>query len=134
MSAVTAVFIRDRMSPLTHSIGDDQTMAEAAKRMREHGIRHLPVLRGGRIVGILSERDIALVESLPGVDPEVVTVAEAMTEEPYTVAPDAKLADVVAEMARQKYGAALIAEGSQAVGIFTTVDALQLAHELLDRS
>lgn len=126
------VLIRDRMSSLTHSIGDDQTMSEAAKRMREHEIRHLAVLRGGRIVGILSERDIALVESLSGVDPTVVTVSEAMTEEPYTVSPDTKLVDVVAQMAARKYGAVLVAEGDKAVGIFTTIDALQLARELLE--
>ena len=123
--------ISERMSPLTHTIGRDQTMTEARRRMHEFDIRHLAVLHAGRMLGIVSERDIAMVESLPGVDPDVVQVHEAMTPEPYTVQSTAKIADVVEEMATHKYGAALVLEGAALVGIFTTTDALRLAHDLL---
>jgi acetoin utilization protein AcuB len=123
--------IRERMMPLTHSIGDEQPMAEAARKMRAQKIRHLPVLRGGRLLGILSERDLALVESLPGVDPESVPVSQAMTEEPYSVSPETPLLDVLEQMAHNKYGAALVVENDKPMGIFTTVDALTLAHDLL---
>lgn len=101
--------------------------------MREQRIRHLPVLRGGRVLGILSARDLALVESLPGVDPGTVPVSQAMTEEPYTVAPETSLVEVLQQMAHNKYGAVLIVESSKPVGIFTTIDALELAHDLLTR-
>lgn len=123
--------IRTRMSALTFSIGHDQTMATAAARLRQQDIRHLPVLRGGRLIGILSDRDIALVESLAGVDPEEVKVEEAMTEEPYAVGPETPLGDVVEHMARHKYGATVVVDGDRPVGIFTTVDALLLARDLL---
>jgi acetoin utilization protein AcuB len=123
--------IRDRMTPLTHSIGDEQPMAEAARRMRAQRIRHLPVLRGGRLLGILSTRDLSLVESLAGVDPEHVPVSQAMTEAPYAVSPDTSLFEVLEQMATHKYGAALVVEGEKPVGIFTTIDALDLARELL---
>jgi acetoin utilization protein AcuB len=123
--------IRDRMSPLTHTIGDDQPMSEATRRMHEFQIRHLAVLRGGRLVGILSERDIALVQNFPGVDPETTVVAEAMTDEPYHAGPDALLVDVLDEMAKHKYGAAMISENGKAVGIFTNTDAVALARDLL---
>jgi predicted transcriptional regulator len=83
--------ISEIMSPLTHSIGIEQPMSEASRRMHCFEIRHLPVLRGGRLVGIVSERDLAMVESLPGVDPNAVTVGEAMTAEPYAVPPGASL-------------------------------------------
>ncbi len=124
--------IRERMSVLTHTVGRDQTMAEAGHRMHEFGIRHLAVLHGGRMIGIVSDRDIALVESLPGVDPAVVQVHEAMTPEPYSVQADAAIADVVQTMAEHKYGAALVCQGAELAGIFTTTDALRLAHDLLD--
>lgn len=124
--------IRERMSALTHTVGRDQTIAEAAHRMQEFSIRHLAVLHGGRMIGIVSDRDIALVESLPGVDPAVVQVHEAMTPEPHTVDVDALLSDVVEAMATHKYGAALVTEGGKPIGIFTTIDALRLAHELLE--
>mgnify|MGYP002619699062 CR=1 FL=1 len=126
--------IRDEMTPLTHSIGDEQPMAEASRRMRAQRIRHLPVLRGGRLLGILSARDLALVESLPGVDPETVAVSQAMTEEPYAVSPDTSLLEVLEQMASHKYGAALVVEGDKPVGIFTTVDAIELARKLLTQA
>ena len=125
------LLIRDRMSALTHTIGDDQPLSEATRRMQEFQIRHLAVLRGGRLVGILSERDIALVQNFPGVDPQTTVVAEAMTDEPYHTTADAPLAEVLDQMATHKYGAALVAEGSKPVGIFTNTDAVALARDLL---
>jgi len=116
------------MTSQPHTIGDEQTLASAHERMRHWGVRHLPVLRGGRLVGVVSSRDIALVESLPGVDVERVMVNEAMTEEPWTVTADAKLTDVARTMAERKLGAAIVIEpgAEQAVvGVFTTTDALR---------
>ena len=113
------------------TIGDDRTLFEARTRMREHQVRHLPVLRAGRVRGIVSERDIALVESLPGVDASVVTIAEAMTEEPYIVQRGTPTRDVVDEMAKHKYGATLVVDGERPIGIFTTIDALNLVSKLL---
>lgn len=123
--------VSEIMSPLTHSIGDDQPMAEAAHRMRRYSIRHLPVLRGGRLVGIVSERDLAMVESLPGVDPAEVSVGEAMTAEPFAVPPSASLPAVLREMANHKWGTVVVVDGEKPVGIVTTTDALRLCVELL---
>ncbi|MEM9452769.1 MAG: CBS domain-containing protein [Myxococcota bacterium] len=125
--------ISEIMSPLTHSIGDEQPMAEATHRMHQFSIRHLPVLRGGRLVGIVSERDLALVESLPGVDPNTVTVGEAMTAEPFAVPPDASLQAVLREMAEHKWGTVVVIDGVTPIGIVTTTDALRLCVELLGR-
>jgi acetoin utilization protein AcuB len=123
--------IADFMSELTVTIGSDQPMAEAARRMREHGIRHVPVLHGGELVGILSDRDLAMVESLPGVDPAQLPAREAMTPEPYAVDPTTPVEDVVTQMAEHKYGTAVVMQGGHPVGIFTTVDALRLCADLL---
>jgi acetoin utilization protein AcuB len=117
--------IRTLMTPTPVSIGREQPMAEASRRMTEHRIRHLPVLDGGRVVGILSDRDLSMVESLPGVDPETVTVEEAMTPDPYVVGPEEPLAAVVAALAEHKYGTAVIVKDNRLAGIFTTVDALR---------
>lgn len=114
------------MTPQPHTIGDEQTLAEARDRMHHFGVRHLPVLRGGHLVGVVSSRDIALVESLSGVDVQKVTVDDAMTEDPWTVTADAKLAEVAGVMAERKLGTAIVIEGEDAVvGVFTTTDALR---------
>lgn len=117
--------IRDVMTATPFSIGREQSLQEASRRMRKHNIRHLPVLEGGTLVGILSDRDIDLVETLPDVDPERVSVEEAMTSQPYTVTPDTPLAEVVRTMAQHKYGTAVVMEGANLVGIFTTVDGMR---------
>lgn len=116
-------------SPLT--IGVDQTIATASKVMRENRIRHLPVLHGGTLVGILSSRDVALIETLRDVDPAVVTVEEAMTQMPYTVSPETGIDRVAAEMAEHKYGAVIIVENGRVVGVFTSVDACAALAEMV---
>lgn len=118
--------IREFMTPAPVTIGREQSLELAQRRMREHDIRHLPVLEGGRIIGILSDRELELVESLPGVDAHTTRVEEAMVADPYTVDPDTPLRDVIRYMAEHKFGTAVVAGsgGRELLGIFTTIDAL----------
>jgi len=118
------------MSPLTVSIGVDQCLKTASTKMQEHKIRHLPVLEGGRLMGVISERDVNWLASL-GTDPSTVTVSEAMSDIPYVVHAKTKAAEVVAKMHDDKLGSALIERDGKPVGIFTTTDALQLCSDLL---
>lgn len=113
------------MSPAPQCIGLTQTLEKAHEMLRGHAIRHLPVLDGGDLVGIVSDRDLALVEALPGVDPTQVTVEEAMSQDVFEVAPDKPLAEVAMEMAENKYGSAVITRGKEVIGVFTTTDALR---------
>lgn len=123
--------IAELMTPSPHTIGLEQTLETASRVMREHGIRHLPVLHGGELRGIVSTRDVFLIETLRDVDEKVVTVEEAMTAEPYAVRPDTPLKEVVDTMAAHKYGAAVVMQGPKVVGIFTTIDALRVLSERL---
>jgi CBS domain-containing protein len=120
------------MTVAVHTIGRDQTLESASLQMREHRVRHLPVLEGGKLLGVLSQRDVLLIESLPDVDPAVVTVEEAMSAQPYAVEPDAELGAVLRMMAEHKYGAAVVMEHGKVAGIFTTIDALTLLADLID--
>ncbi len=120
------------MTPSPFSVGQEQALAQAHKLMREHHIRHLPVLHGGKLVGVLSDRDLHLIETLRDVDPEKVTVEEAMSPTVYTVSPKAALDEVVREMAHHKYGCAVIEDNGKVVGVFTTVDAMRAFADLLD--
>ena len=121
------------MTPGPQSIGQEQSLAQAHRLMRDHHIRHLPVLHGGKLVGVLSDRDLHLIETLRDVDPEEVTVEEAMSPTVYTVSPRAPLDGVVREMAHHKYGCAVIEDHGKVVGVFTTIDALRALHDLLER-
>src|SRR5690349_366308 len=100
--------IQKYMTTSPHSIGIEQPLATAHAMMREHAIRHLPVLTAGRLVGMLSDRDLHVIASLKGVDPQAVQVEEAMSTDVYSVSPDASLDDVVGEMAERKLGSAVV--------------------------
>jgi acetoin utilization protein AcuB len=120
------------MTTSPHSIGQEQPLIQAHKLMRAHHIRHLPVLHGGKLVGVLSERDLHIVETLRDVDPEKVLVEEAMTPSVYSVSPRAPLDEVVREMAEHKYGSAVVMDNNKVVGMFTTIDAMRAFGELLE--
>ena len=119
------------MTTTPYTIGFDQTLAKAEGFMREHQIRHLPVLKGGKLIGVLTDRDVKLVQSLSGTDSEVVTVEDACSLDPYITAPSAPIDQVCQYMADKKYGCALIEDNKKLVGVFTWVDALHALSELL---
>jgi acetoin utilization protein AcuB len=118
------ITIADRMTHTPHLIGAEQSMTAAHELMRTNGIRHLPVLHGGKLVGIVSQRDLHFIESLEDVDPDDVRVEEAMTQDVYAVSPRTPLREVVSEMSERKLGSAVVVDGLRIVGVFTTVDAL----------
>jgi acetoin utilization protein AcuB len=113
------------------TIAANRTLADAHTMMREKRIRHLPVLAGDSLVGVLSQRDLHLLETLKDVDPAKVTVDEAMTTNPYAVAPATPIAEVVREMARNKWGSAIVVEKGRVVGLFTLTDGMRLLARLL---
>ena len=123
--------IKQYMTTGALTIGAEQPMSVAHRVMLEHRIRHLPVLDGGKLAGILTDRDLHIVERLPGVDPVRVRVGEAMTTNPYVVAPEASVKEVVATLVARKHGCAVVSDDGQIVGIFTPVDACRAFAALL---
>lgn len=119
------------MTASPHTIGIDQPLAQAHAMMGKHKIRHLPVLRGGKLVGVLTDRDLHLVETLKDVDPGTVPVEDAMSTNVYSVAPGDPLDEVAAEMADHKYGCAVVMEGNHVTGVLTTVDIARALSEIL---
>jgi acetoin utilization protein AcuB len=124
--------IRKYMTHDPHTIGQEQTLEVAHRVMREHRVRHLPVLSGGKLVGIVSQRDLHLIETLRDVDPATTTVEEAMTMDVYITTPSTPLAEAACVMADHKYGCAVIVDRGKIAGMFTTVDALVALTQLLD--
>ena len=118
--------IAEVMTLSPYTVGRDQPISLARSMFHSHRIRHLPVLDGGQLIGVISERDIAFVEALRDVDPAGLRIEDAMSPQLYVVAPDALLIDVASHMAEHALGSAIVAEGTKVVGVFTTVDALRL--------
>ncbi|MCB0360561.1 MAG: CBS domain-containing protein, partial [Bdellovibrionales bacterium] len=77
--------IEEVMHALPHSVGDDQPLSVARSMLTELNVRHLPVMRGGELVGVLSERDIDSALALEKRDPDSVSVRDAYIEDVFTV-------------------------------------------------
>ncbi len=121
------------MTMMPHTIGRELDMKTAIDMMREHRIRHLPVLDGGKLVGVITDRDIKVASSFEGSDE--LKVEDVMMPDPYCVNHDAALDTVVEEMAEHKYGCVVVRqENKKIVGIFTAVDALRTMSDLLRQS
>lgn len=125
--------VREFMTPSPHTIARNRSLSAAGAAMRDHRVRHLPVMDGGRIAGVVSERDILLIESLPGVNPTDVRVEEAMVKDVFTVTPDTPVGEAIETMIDRKVGSAIVADGERVLGVFTTIDALRALHSLLER-
>src|SRR6478609_1709409 len=80
--------VKDVMTSQPHTIGRNQTLALAHRMMREHGIRHLPVLEHGELVGMLTQRDLYFLETIAGVELTKDLVDDAMNTDAYAVDPD----------------------------------------------
>jgi CBS domain-containing protein len=118
--------IQDVMTPQPVTIGRTETLATAHELMRNNEVRHLPVLEHGELVGVVTQRDLYLLESLAGIDRAEDCVDDAMTGDAYAVAPDAPLDEVTAQMATRKVGCAVVSERGRVIGIFTPTDALRV--------
>jgi acetoin utilization protein AcuB len=118
------------MTRTPYTIGPDRPLSEAHSLMRANLIRHLPVVRDGKLVGIVSQRDLLLIEALPDVG-SYVPVADALIKDVFAVAPDEPLGAVCATMAARKLGSAVVIEAGQVVGVFTATDACHVLAGLL---
>ena len=105
------------------------------RSVREHNIRHLPVLNGGALVGVLSIRDIHLIETLKRCRSAKVKVEDAATQEVYVVRRTRPpLDEVVDELAAKKYGSATWNRTAKVVGIFNGHRCPQALSELFEHS
>jgi acetoin utilization protein AcuB len=123
--------IQEFMTKSPHTIGDEQTLDVAKKEMQQFRIRHLPVLRGGMCVGILSERDVTLLQG-DGEPLHTLQVKDVCSLDVYTVKGDTPLRDVVLHLANSSIGSAIVIDDREKViGIFTLTDACRALATLL---
>lgn len=116
--------VGEHMTPLAHLVGDDQTLAEASLCMKDLDVRHLPVMRGSRLVGMLSQRDIAVHQAKSKAHLDDLKVSDAMSREPYHVPSNTPLHVVAREMGVHRYGAVVIVDHGEVKGIFSTTDGM----------
>jgi acetoin utilization protein AcuB len=110
------------------AIGPGEPLGNARRVMQKHELHHLPVWADGKLVGVVSDRDMDAMDAKGA-----VTVAEVMTPEPYAPSPDTPLIDVVRALIDRNIGSAVVVDGGQIVGIFTATDAMRALIDVLSR-
>jgi CBS domain-containing protein len=115
----------------THLADANQTVLEVARAMVERNIGAVPVLRGGLLVGIFSERDLMKRVVVEGRDPRTTKVEQVMTDDPLTVTPDESLETCMVLMRRHGFRHLPVCEGKELRGIVSLRDIL--LHDLNEK-
>ncbi len=125
--------IENYMTEHPHSIRSGETLEHAMGMFKKYGIRHLPVVAQKKIIGLITERDFSLIHLYPDMDLKHSKVDELMIQDVYQASIGTPLKDVVAKMAAEKVGSAVIVDSEGEIkGIFTAIDALSLLGKLYD--
>lgn len=129
----TPLSVGDVMTRSPWVVDDDAPLRQARCLMVEHEIHHLPVVRRGTLVGMLSDRDVkrALDPDL-GLPPEdELFVRDVCTFDTFSVPPAEPLERVLRAMAARHIGSTLVVDGDRVLGILTTSDACRLLADFL---
>ncbi len=115
-------------------ISADDTLWTVKEIMELASVRHVPVVHGGDLVGVVSQRDLlrASLSSVMGIEAdahesflEKVRISDVMSREPISTTPDASIRDAARTMAERKIGCLPVVEGRELVGIVTETDVLR---------
>ncbi|MFH8489308.1 CBS domain-containing protein [Streptomyces longisporoflavus] len=117
-----AVVVRDVMTPGVVAVGPDASLVEAAQLMRAQDIGHVLVATAGRVVGVLTDRDITLRAVADGADPLTVSAQAVCTPDPVMVAPDDAVSSAVSLMLENAVRRLPVVEDGRPVGMVTLSD------------
>jgi acetoin utilization protein AcuB len=121
--------VRDVMATDPITVRPHETARHAYQLMRDNRFRHLPVMEDGRLVGILSDRDLRPVLLSPGL--ARARVRELMSEDLTTVGPDTPIEEAASLLVVKKIGCLPVVTQGRLVGIVTETDLLAVLVELL---
>lgn len=136
------MIVREIMTKTVVSVSPESSIGAAIQLMKEGHFRRLPVVEDGRLVGIVSDRDLRLATNSPLVLHEkwysdflldTLRVKSCMTANPITATPTTSILEAVRLMRQHKIGGLPIADGEALVGIVTTTDVLDFVIQLLER-
>ena len=126
--------VRDLMVSNPTTLDLNETLDLAEDIMNLGRIRHMPVVEEGKLVGIVSQRDLfrsALITALgfgrktTRALVKTIRIKEIMTKNVVTIAPDAKIKEAAREMVQRKIGCLPVVQDERLVGILTETDILR---------
>lgn len=123
--------VEEYTTPYPITVNEELSIDELNQLMQTHGVRHLPVMRDGAVVGVISDRDLRLASGLSEQHKIQIRAGDLMTTDPITVSADTLLDEVAIKMADLKIGSVIVNdENGDLLGIFTISDALEALIEI----
>jgi CBS domain-containing membrane protein len=135
--------VKDIMTSDVVALDEDENLEIAEYVMNKRRIRHLPVVNGKKLVGLVTHRDLlsAKVSSLAEMEPEdsinlsfSVKAADIMSKKVQIVSPEASLLEAARILKDNKYGCLPVVEGESLVGILTEADFIDIVIRALERA
>jgi len=122
------------MTSFPYFVEPDDTATKMERMMDQHGIRHLPVQEKGKVIGIVSERDLHhyVKRASPQEEKDKIHARHIMVRDPYVVPFRAPLSDVVFEMAKRRIGSVLVQRQGKLAGILSAIDVCRILGEYLE--
>lgn len=128
--------VRERMKEQVITVGPEDGIRTAFRLLLENRIRHLPVVEGDQVVGIITHRDLWWAAALPSWASPMATesweefidrvkVKEIMSHPVLTIGPSTPLEQAARLMKERKIGCLPVVEGNRLVGIITETDILE---------
>ncbi len=109
--------VSDIMTREPSTLAPKATLGEAATIMKQEDCGSVPVVEGGRLIGIVTDRDIVVRVVAAGKDPKTASVSEAMTADPVTIAPGASIDEAQRVMADRQIRRLPVVEDGRLVGL-----------------
>jgi CBS domain-containing protein len=122
--------VRDAMTSSVTTATRSQSLTEAASLMKQEDIGSIPVVDGGQLVGVLTDRDIVVRSVADGDDPRTVQVGAIATPAVVTVRPEDDLDEALRLMAQHQVRRLPVVDDGQLVGILAQAD---VAHEAKEK-
>ncbi len=114
--------IRDVMTAAPRALPEDASIVDAARVMRDEDIGNVLVTRGGRVTGIVTDRDIAIRIIAEDRTPADTPLRDAASEELVTLSPDDAVEDAIRMMREKALRRVPVVDGGKAVGIVSIGD------------
>jgi CBS domain-containing protein len=118
--------VRDAMTSSPQSIGISESVVKAARLMRDEDIGSLPVVEDGRLVGMITDRDVTVRVVAESAELESIQVGDVFSREAVMVAPHQDLDEALRLMAHHQLRRLPVTDGDRLVGILAQAD---VAHE-----
>jgi CBS domain-containing protein len=136
------MLVRDLMTTDLTTLQESESLMDAALIFARSSLRHIPILNGTKLAGIVTERDLkrytpSVLSGIPAAEynrlMESTALSKIMTRDPVTIRPDRPVSEATQILYEQRIGCLPVVEDEELKGIITTTDMLKLLVQLLSK-